>query len=597
MLRLDQPAAFSLTLSLQAEASGQGEWDGDRLAVPLGEASGAAKHISLVAVDNTLLIKGAWVSAVLTWPGGLDAAPANLTFDGGRPLLTGTGWQARLAIDSECPTEAAPTALTWRRRDSGAGDLVLGASLLLDNDAASGVATAALDDLLDPQTLEGKLQRQDFDDIAPPSGLSDVERQLWRHLWLLHRIATYEPSGFQSHFWQDPGRGYFRPLFGHWDTLHSALEWLWNDPARAEGLMRDYFTLWDDETGMVGMRWSPAQKSHPRPWTTPPLWAVVAWRVYLHTSNLEFLRLAYQRCRHNLEWWEKNRRFSDGPLFYYLNVGETGYDNMARGDWGDDISQMPDFAAYAPIDLNCQMAEYYGVTAEMAKALGDTEAAASLTDRSQAIAEAVRRRLWDPGQGFFFDLHAASGVLQPAKTIAAFWALTCGVATSEQARALVGHLTDPREFWTPYPMPTTAVDEPTFQLDMWRGPVWSSQNYWIALGLRRYGRPSLAAELARKTWRMVLDGYSRTGRVFEFYDPFVSDERRLRRKGSPSGPCPYYIGHNPLHCLLIECVYGAAASLRGLEVAPPDALGQEGQQLGSLAVRWRGEQKILSTRA
>jgi putative isomerase len=65
---------------------------------------------------------------------------------------------------------------------------------------------------------------------------------------------------------------------------------------------------------------------------------------------------------------------------------------------------------------------------------------------------------------------------------------------------LVAHLTDPREFWPRYPVPTVALDDPKFEpWQMWRGPTWVNVNYLLAEGLSRSGHASLGADLRSKT--------------------------------------------------------------------------------------------------
>jgi glycogen debranching enzyme len=81
---------------------------------------------------------------------------------------------------------------------------------------------------------------------------------------------------------------------------------------------------------------------------------------------------------------------------------------------------------------------------------------------------------------------------------------------------LVAHLTDERQFWTRYPVPTVARDDPKYDpLQMWRGPTWVNVNYLLIEGLERCGYGELAAELRRRT----LDLIAGQDDIYEYYHP------------------------------------------------------------------------------
>ena len=97
---------------------------------------------------------------------------------------------------------------------------------------------------------------------------------------------------------------------------------------------------------------------------------------------------------------------------------------------------------------------------------------------------------------------------------------------------MVKVLLDEKRFWTTMPIPSIPKDNECYDIDMWRGCSWLNINYFIILGLRKYGYDELAEELRARTLKTVLRWYEETGNVFEFYDaddkvnPFF-----LKRKG------------------------------------------------------------------
>jgi glycogen debranching enzyme len=86
----------------------------------------------------------------------------------------------------------------------------------------------------------------------------------------------------------------------------------------------------------------------------------------------------------------------------------------------------------------------------------------------------------------------------------------------EISERLVAHLTDERQFWSRYPVPTVAMDDPKYNpAQMWRGPTWVNVNYLLIEGLQRSGYQDLARELRRRT----LDLISSRDDIYEYYDP------------------------------------------------------------------------------
>ncbi|HYY90069.1 MAG TPA: trehalase-like protein, partial [Chloroflexota bacterium] len=90
-------------------------------------------------------------------------------------------------------------------------------------------------------------------------------------------------------------------------------------------------------------------------------------------------------------------------------------------------------------------------------------------------------------------------------------------------RLVEEHLLNEREFWLPYPVPSVAASEasfdPTFQTRaIWRGPTWVNVNWYLYWGLRAHGYRDVATELAKRTIAMV-----GTGAMREFFNPYTAE--------------------------------------------------------------------------
>lgn len=216
---------------------------------------------------------------------------------------------------------------------------------------------------------------------------------------------------------------------------------------------------------------------------------------------------------------------------------------LYAGDWASMDNSPRNAHLGAAVDLSCQMvlagrqlADIARVVAREADNAGDTrralsvraEAARLLTE-AEELAETIRRHMWDPNTGFFYDLRP-DGSRAPVRTVAAFWSLIAGVATQEQAERLAETLRDPQAFGTEHPVPSLAADDRRFDPDggYYRGAVWPLMVAMVARGLTQYGMRELAREVAMGHVRAVAAVYEETETIWENYAPVG------RRPGRPA---------------------------------------------------------------
>jgi len=128
-------------------------------------------------------------------------------------------------------------------------------------------------------------------------------------------------------------------------------------------------------------------------------------------------------------------------------------------------------------------------------------------NRAKALKESINQYLWDEETGFYYDRNAKTDELIKIKSSCAFSALWAGTASPRQAERLVEHLTNEKEFWRPFPLPSYAADEPGYSEDYlqgdigccWRANTWVPVNYYTVLGLRKYGYNDIADKLSQIT--------------------------------------------------------------------------------------------------
>lgn len=208
------------------------------------------------------------------------------------------------------------------------------------------------------------------------------------------------------------------------------------------------------------------------------------------------------------EWFRAARDRDGDWLYSYLNPYETGWDDSPR--WDEAVRsygagqrrcgyEKCSMAPVEAVDLNSLVYLQRRVVARLARRLGDVETAEEYEDMAEKTAEAIRRLMWDEEDGFFYDVYEDTHEKIKIKTPAAFVALFAGVATAEQAEALAGHIFNPKEFWTAFPIPSVSADEPAYDpAGYWRGRSWINLAWFAYRGLRNYGYYAEASKLLAK---------------------------------------------------------------------------------------------------
>ena len=210
---------------------------------------------------------------------------------------------------------------------------------------------------------------------------------------------------------------------------------------------------------------------------------------------------------------------------FYRHVraaAESGWDFSSR--WMRDPKDLRTLETtdIAPVDLNSLLYNAERTIAAFRRhrnAAGDREEATRFDAAADRRRAAIQSHMYDPADGFFFDLRwARDERVTDRPTLAAAAPLYFGVATQEQGTAVAARLE--RDFLKPGGFVTTLVNS---------GQQWDAPNGWPPLqwlsmeGVRRYGRTDLA-DTARDRW-LALNRriYKATGKMTEKYDVLDTD--------------------------------------------------------------------------
>ena len=160
--------------------------------------------------------------------------------------------------------------------------------------------------------------------------------------------------------------------------------------------------------------------------------------------------------------------------------------------------------------------------ARLAERAGHEATARWATRTADAVTASLLERCWDERLGLFANLAGPEERRSRVKTIHGLMPLALSDLPSPVAERLVEHLDDPRTFCAPFPVPSVALDEPTFLRDhrlrgfrfIWRGPLSLNTNWFLVHGLRAHGYADVADRIARRSREVV-----ERGGFNEFYDP------------------------------------------------------------------------------
>ena len=170
--------------------------------------------------------------------------------------------------------------------------------------------------------------------------------------------------------------------------------------------------------------------------------------------------------------------------------------------------------------VNTIYAENERVLAELHEELGDHAAAAVMRSRASKTTASLLNKCYDRNTGLFYDLAGLGEEPLRVSTVTSLMPILLPDLPREVVEALIRHICDPAEYAAPYPVPSTALNEPLYMRPradsklLWRGPAWINTNWYIARGLRRHGYVDLARTIEDRSAALIENGGFR-----EYYDP------------------------------------------------------------------------------
>ena len=285
----------------------------------------------------------------------------------------------------------------------------------------------------------------------------------------------------------------------------------------------------------------------------PPVIALAIERVFRASHDEAFLAETLPKAAAFFRWLRANRDPDGDELIAIVQPDESGVDASPKYDPllnypkdNDDLVRAINalYERYMPLGnddrllieadlfvvedvlVNCIYAQGLHSLARLTRDSGE---AREYREWARQVMSALIAKCYDPACGLFLDLLRGEEKRTSVNTISALFPLIVDDLDPTIAGRLVReHLTNPLEYWLPYPVPSVAADEPTFSPHdphgfIWRGPTWVNSNWFLAHALASRGYHEEAARIVDAT-RTLVDSYS----FRECYNPYTGEGQNAR---------------------------------------------------------------------
>lgn len=380
--------------------------------------------------------------------------------------------------------------------------------------------------------------------LAPEFRCDDpyLERAYYHRLYGL-RLNTINPrEGNYQHPAVCEGIGYFRLPVAYSMPAHlRELRWL-RDPAAAEGVLSTaleaqtpsgtfpahLYLDWRSDTEIYHADWGAALQG-------------------LHDLHPQSARLEamYAGLARYADFLLRERDPRGTGLTEIVNQWETGQEYMSRYFAADETADLWQAmrSRLSGVDSSVYAYRIFQTLEGWARGLGLEADVAHWQAAATHTRTALLERCWDPERAAFYDL-APDGTRTDTLHAVSFYPYLTDITDESHLAGLRAHLLNPDEFWTPYPVPSSAVNDPYFSATPdwkgkrhncpWNGRVWPMTNSHIAdvlihaSSLDETLRPVAADFVRRFVSMMFWDGDPARPNAFEHYNPYTGQPSAYR---------------------------------------------------------------------
>jgi glycogen debranching enzyme len=280
----------------------------------------------------------------------------------------------------------------------------------------------------------------------------------------------------------------------------------------------------------------------------PPVIGISLLEIYKNTKDLEFVRRNIGKVEKFYLYLKEKREPDKDGLISIITPMESGMDLCPHYDipfdntkhdplvtkkhitkiltqykeWNWELDKIFESSLFDVEDVSFNtiyclglyaLAELYGVF--------NKNKQKEIKKWADNVRKKIVEKFWFDEQKIYFSLFHRKGKEIPmkVKTISSLFPITLSIP-DKHLKNLVKHLKNEKDFWSPYPVSSVSMDEPSFgpltdSRLIWRGTSWVNTNWFIAKGLEKHGYAELAKKISEKTIELI----SKFG-FCEYYDPF-----------------------------------------------------------------------------
>lgn len=290
--------------------------------------------------------------------------------------------------------------------------------------------------------------------------------------------------------------------------------------------------------------------------TMPPIISVGVEQIYERTKDKGFVKKMLPSLIKFNRYLERERDFDGDGLLSIIHNWESGMDDSPRWDhvfgihgrtvvkygrkvWGlahkyfeagwslEEIEKL-DLFNVKDVLFNAIYLRNLEAMIRLLDVGGMKHEKLQYEDRLECVSRVFVSKFWDRKRGLFQGLYSRKDRKLVMNDVSAISPIFIKSMDKEKVKTIVeGHLLDPREYWTLYPVPTVAIKQHQFSpkplsifdwSSLWRGPTWLMTNWLIFDGLLAHGYNAEAKMLAERTKQLI----ERSG-FREQYNPYTAE--------------------------------------------------------------------------
>ncbi len=366
-----------------------------------------------------------------------------------------------------------------------------------------------------------------------------LTRYYWYRWYGLRLNTIYGGEGNYEYPAVCEGIGYFRAPISYSAQCHM-LENRWmHEPELAQGSLLTFIHNQRDDGGFRGyidLQYYRQEMFYHANWGN-----ALQQLVRVHPSD-EYLVSVYDGLKKYASYFDHERDEEVSGLYDIDNHYETGQEFMHRYtavDPNADKDNWGEVFRLKGVDVTVYIYELKRALAHVAEMLGEPDDVELWTIEADKVKNAILTKMWDPKEEMFFDINPKTGDRTRVKTATCFYPYFTDIVDESHLPGLKRHLLNPKEFWTPFPVPSTSVDDETFSATPewmgkrmncpWNGRVWPMTNSHIAEALAACSirfddtllRKKTAEFISKYVHMMFFEGDPRRPNCFEHYNPFT----------------------------------------------------------------------------